>query len=462
MTRKLVLFPFLAVVLLAPLPFASNRPWSWALLSLLVGGLVILETLSSGGTHSKNSRFINRMMPGLILFCPVVIWLLIQMTGGFQTDMAHPLWLEITRLDSFDVEPTITLNTEATMGSLTRLISYCGVFWIAARLARNSENANFMLKAFVTASCIYAVYGLIVYFADLKSVLWYEKWAYRNDLTSTFVNRNSYATFAGIGLISSVALLFQLLGRKLRGHHTRRAMLLDLADRAFRQAWLPILGMFLTAFALLLTHSRGGLLSTGVGLIVLLLALSYAKIVPRKTGVLFISVVLSFSILAFVLAGNTVDVRLANTSFDTSARDELFTIIIEAIPSNPYFGTGYGTFESAFMAFKTYFLSNLNWDKAHNSYLELGFELGIPATIAIVGLFLWVAGVFVYGLVHRNRRQVFAAIGISTTALVGAHAIVDFSLQIPGFTVCYVLLIGIAWAQSWSTPRRTPQVPGAT
>ena len=37
MTR-VVFAGLLAVVALAPLPFASNRPWSWGLLSLTVGG----------------------------------------------------------------------------------------------------------------------------------------------------------------------------------------------------------------------------------------------------------------------------------------------------------------------------------------------------------------------------------------------------------------------------------------
>ena len=161
------------------------------------------------------------------------------------------------------------------------------------------------------------------------------------------------------------------------------------------------------------------------------------------------------------MAGDVVDLRLARTSFVSEIRGELFAAIIAAIPSNPYLGTGYGTFEQGFMAYKSYPLSGLNWDKAHNSYLELAFELGIPATIAVVGLFLWLAGVFIHGLLHRIQRRVFAAIGLSVTALVGAHALVDFSLQIPGFTVCYVLLVSVAWAQSWPTRRRARQESGS-
>ena len=78
MTRKLVLFPFLAIVLLAPLPFASNRPWSWALLSLLVGVLVVLEVLFSGRQGGNNQRFMVRMLPGIVLAGVTVAWILFQ------------------------------------------------------------------------------------------------------------------------------------------------------------------------------------------------------------------------------------------------------------------------------------------------------------------------------------------------------------------------------------------------
>ena len=460
MTQKFILFPFLAIVLLAPLPFASNRPWSWALLSLLVGVLVVMDALFARRQGGNSRRFMRRMLPGILLAGLIVVWILFQTFDSVAPDMAHPLWREMSRSISVNVKPTITLDAEATMSALTRLLSYCGVFWIGARLGRDPDNAQFMLKSFVVASCLYAAYGLFVFFADLKSILWYEKWAYRGDLTSTFVNRNTYATFAGLGLIASVALITQLLGRGLRGDHTKREMLLDLADRAFAQAWLPILGIFLTAFALLLTHSRGGLLSTGFALLVLFLAFSYTKTVSRKFGITFLAIIILFIMFTYVVAGDVVDLRLARTSFDASIRDDLFAAIIAAIPSNPYLGTGYGTFEHAFMAYKSYPLSFAGWDKAHNSYLELAFELGIPATIAVVGLFLWLVGVFIHGLMHRIRRRIFAAIGLSATALVGAHALVDFSLQIPGFTVCYVLLVSIAWAQSWPTRRRVRPYSG--
>ena len=110
------------------------------------------------------------------------------------------------------------------------------------------------------------------------------------------------------------------------------------------------------------------------------------------------------------------------------------------------------------MAFKTERLSPWNWDMAHNSYLELALELGVPATMAIGLAFAWLVGVYVSGIRRRRRRQIYSVMGLASVALVAAHALVDFSLQIPGFTVSFALLAGMAWAQSWPSSRSSQKV----
>ena len=129
--------------------------------------------------------------------------------------------------------------------------------------------------------------------------------------------------------------------------------------------------------------------------------------------------------------------RLGKTSFDTSIRDELYGRVTDALSASPTLGSGYGTFETVFRHYKTPELFWVNWEKAHNTYLELLLEIGGPATIIIIALFIWVFGVCVYGMVKRRRRKVFATLGVAAIVLVSLHALVDFSLQIPGFTVFF-------------------------
>ncbi len=416
---------------------------------------MIMEALTTKDRAEVLRRYLIRIAPGLVLMGAVVTWIWLQTVTWLPAGSAHPLWLDAAKAIGKSPQSTISLNPEATIMSLMRLLAYAGVFWVAARFCRDADNASMVLRAFVAAAGVYALYGLILFFADIKMILWFDKWAYKADLTSTFVNRNSYATFAGLGVIASVALVFEQISERLRGQLGARRMARVSLEWLVGEAWLPLSAMIFTATALLLTHSRGGTLSTGLGLLVLLIILVRADTVPRKIGYGFLAGSLLISAFAFTMSADVVVDRLRKTTLDNSIRDDLFARVIDAIGVNPLWGSGYGTFEMAFMAFKTPALSMANWDKAHNSYLELAFELGVPATVAVVLVFVWLAGVFVSGLIRRRRRQTYAAIGLSATVLVAAHATVDFSLQIPGVMVPYAMLMGLAWSQSWPTRRRT-------
>lgn len=454
MIRKSIFFFFLLTVLVAPLPFASNRPWSWSLLSALIGILLVVEALTGLNKTVPARSYLKRVWPGLVIWLSVAVWMWVQSLPGVPGELAHPLFAEASAIIGTPSLSTISIDPHATRTALMRFLAYGGVFWIAARFCLDKNVAATALRWFVIGSGVYALYGLVIFFLDLKMILWFEKWAYVNDLTSTFVNRNSYATFAGLGVLASAALTFELIGERLRGNLTFKEILREFFDVVFSKAWLSFLCFLLTATALFLTHSRGGFLSTSLALIVLLLALSYARLLPGKFGGLILSVVVVGSLFAFSMSGDIVIKRLENTSVEFENRDEMYARVIDAIASNPTLGTGYGTFEEAFRAFKTEDLALANWDKAHNSYLELAMELGVPASLVLGAGFLWLGGVFIYGLVHRRRRKVYSALGLAALILVAAHATVDFSLQIPGFTVCFAMLMGMAWTQSWPTRYR--------
>ncbi|MBT3170322.1 MAG: hypothetical protein HN333_02690, partial [Rhodospirillaceae bacterium] len=47
MINRFTYWVLLIVLALAPLPFGANRPWSWSLLSLVIGILLILWVLTA-------------------------------------------------------------------------------------------------------------------------------------------------------------------------------------------------------------------------------------------------------------------------------------------------------------------------------------------------------------------------------------------------------------------------------
>jgi O-antigen ligase len=450
---------FSAIVFLAPLPFASNRPWSWSLLCLLVGALLVIDGLNGKSTERLELQFLRRILPGLALWLSTALWIGIQALPIAPTFLAHPLFFEAAALIGTDSGASISVDPSASITGLMRFLAYGGVFWLAARWCTDVDRADSLLRLFVFASAAYALYGLIIYFLKLETILWFDKWAYRGDLVSTFINRNTYATFAGLGVIASIALTFQIIGKSLGGHQTYRELFRSFVDAVSSRALYPFLALLLNATALLQTHSRGGFLSTCLALFVLLLSLIYVRSFPLRFSYILLGIVALSSLFAFSMSGDIVTNRLERTTLEASIRDDVYLRITDAIATMPLTGSGYGTFEDTFAAFKTERMIGQTWDKAHNSYLELSMELGLPAAAAVFANFAWLCSVYAYGMVRRRRHKMFAVLGLAATVLVCAHATVDFSLQIPGLAVIYALLAGMAWGQSWPTRRSHSKEP---
>ena len=90
---------------------------------------------------------------------------------------------------------------------------------------------------------------------------------------------------------------------------------------------------------------------------------------------------------------------------------------------------------------------------AHNTYLENVLELGIPAASALFGVFVFFLILCAIGIQQRRRDAVYPCVGLAATILVAAHALIDFSLHIPAITATYMLIMGAACAQCWSSRR---------
>ena len=52
---------------------------------------------------------------------------------------------------------------------------------------------------------------------------------------------------------------------------------------------------------------------------------------------------------------------------------------------------------------------------------------------------------------RRHRDWVYPATGVAASVLVGLHAMLDFSLQLPAVAILYACIMGIACAQSFSS-----------
>lgn len=445
---------FLFAMLLSPIPFGANRPWAWSLYALLLALFGLTACLGILLKRVETPISLQPVKYPLYLVCVPIAWGLLQMSNFAPDSWIHPFWQLADEQLPGSINAHISLAPQQTGTALMRLSSYLLVFFISLQFNRDSENASLTFKSIAYAGLIFAVYGLVMNLGQYNMVLWFDKWTYRESVTSTFINRNSYATYAGLTLLSSFPQLFENIHSSfhygVRNHYGRQFFLENILVRS----WFPLLLIVIVTTALFLSLSRGGFLSTSlaVSLFFIILLLS-RKIKNNAAIMLLITVICAVSLGVLAQSGGQLIERLNDISTENQDRWLVYDILVKANSENRWLGVGYGSFESSFKLYRDETIAPY-YDKAHNTYLENIFELGfLQASALFMAIFL-AALTCLRGVWMRRQHWLYPAVGFSASILVGAHSLVDFSLQIPAVAFTYALIMGAAVGQASPSRRR--------
>lgn len=442
---------FLALLVWAPVPYASNRPWAWALLSALLGLALVL---AAAGLLLARERV---RLPAVVwvagvCFLAAVVWGFLQGTPGIlPEEWAHPLWREVAET-GLAVRPVVGLSAENAYDNGMRLLAYAAAFLLAFLFGRESGRARTILAVILAVTTLEAAYGLLNHFAGWNTVLWEdEPKAYAGFVTGTFVNRNNFATYVNLGLLVALAFLLERLLQATSGEELRR-LAVALFERILARQVVLLLAILLLTTASLLTASRGGFLSLAAALIVFFL-FGFLITRPRPAYALAsIAAIILFVTGFMAISGRTVWERLMATEETGGARTLIFALALEMSAERLWLGHGLGSFEQVFLMHRDERFPFV-FDKAHNTYLEHLVELGLPATLLLYLSPLLLFAFTLRGLFRRRRHQIFPLVAVSATVLVAVHALVDFSLQMPAVAVTFAALLGVGVAQS--IPRRS-------
>jgi O-antigen ligase len=206
---------------------------------------------------------------------------------------------------------------------------------------------------------------------------------------------------------------------------------------------------FVCLAAMFLTGSRGGVLLSLFAMVVAF-AVFFARDLPRMASLLL--VLLGAAIVALVLLrflGGNVEARINAEGLVDQGRLAAYRSTLHIIRDCPWFGTGLGTFASAFPAYRGADISIVGvWNVAHSTPLELASEVGIPLTSVVAVAWLVALIILIKGT-RRSRRDTvvpLASFGVTLVALL--HSSIDFSLQVSGYAIVVFVLVGIGLAQS--------------
>jgi O-antigen ligase len=452
--ERALFWAFIAGLAWCPFWFGSHSLLAWGINAVLFPGLVAIYELSLLIRGERHPVAIWHIKAPAALFGAVVVWIFIQNATWTPAWFHHPIWQMAADALDQPVDGSISVDRELTSLALLRLLTAASVFWMALQLCRHASRAGLLVWSIAAITCGYAAYGLGAHWLAPERVLWLDDLLNRNVVHSTFINPNSFATYAGIGLVAFCALILRLYRNEFASvGGSIRFRIATFIEVTGQKGAVLLGGAFVVLVALLLSGSRGGIAATVMGLLVLAaltLRLRKNNFAEQREAIIVVGVL--FVAATFLAFGDVVAGKIALEGFGDEGRMALQTITIRSILAAPVLGYGYGTFKDVFPMFRDQSLStSLAWQLAHNTSLEALQGLGLvfgSMLVAGVSLLVWRC---IKGAAARQMDEMLPCVAASAAVLLGVHSMVDFSLQIQAIALTFMALLGAGVAQSESS-----------
>lgn len=436
----------LGVVLLAPLPAGSNRPVAWMLWATLLYGLAAV-LLARRALRPGAPPFLALRMP-LVVGPPLVLlaWGAVQILPlGQLLPLALP--------DTGAARPsTISIAPDASALALLRMGASLVFFVLMLEAGARPSRARFLAAAIFTGVVLHAVWGMVALNLLGDVHFWGPKTSYPGAATGAFVNRNSFATFLGIGAVLGLSRILE----DMRQPRIRRARGGALTSPETVRAALDWVALGLVLASLVMTQSRMGLFATTLALILVVVLsphrpLSPAAGRPRRKWLAGLGL-LAMTGLALLASGGVIE-RMLFLARATSGRLEIYRQTLGMILARPLSGHGADSFAPGFELYRRPALSpHLTFELPHSSYLTLWSDFGLVAGSLLVvagGAALWRLWRY---LGTRPPDAGLPVAALAATVLVAVHSLVDFSLEMQANLFLYLAVLALGLARRPAHP----------
>lgn len=446
--ERILFYFFLALLAWAPLPFASARIWSGALLAVIVALLLFCWLLLYAlGTV--------RVRPGLwqAIKLPLLLLVVLQCWVALQNLPLPPVIVEWLSPAAYQWHQrpgwlTLSLDPAYTRHYLLLGAAYTGAFVLTVVLVNTRERVTQLLWLLVLCGTFQAVYGTLMLLSGLEWGFFVEKYVGRGVATGTFVNRNHLAGYLVMCLAAGIGLLFaQISSGREQGSHMRERLRRWLSLLLSSRLRLRVL-LALMVIALVLTRSRMGNAAFFISLLFAGVLVQYAgQYFSRRLAILLASlVVVDMAILSRWFGFDRLMDRLASTDTETEARTANLPQLLDYVQEFWLTGSGAGSFYSVFPRFQSV-ADNATYLHAHNDYLQFLGELGLPGVL-LLAAFVALALRTALAVLRGRRSRLYHGVAFAVTMVIGwalLHASVDFNLQIPANALTCVVVLALAW-----------------
>jgi O-antigen ligase len=445
-TNRISSIILFAAVAAAPFPFGSVEPTAIAFWCVVLGAAIIV----SSPTNVRREHIPLVVLAGAIILGYTFV-IHEQLATQPWIAKPHPLWSDAAKALGSPIAPSVSITRHQPFFALGAPLANMLAITCSFIVCIDRQRARQLLLVVAWAGAMYAIYGIAAHLLEPTKVLWREKMLYRGVLTSTFLGRNTAAVYFG----SCAIVWFLLLSQKILRHLPTGTIYWRELPYIFLSQFsgpivLPFTMLIFCVVAMLMTNSRAGVVISLLGFM-LAFAIYFRRGMSSRLGTLMLlSIGGLVGLIVLQIFGGSVTGRFDIEGLSGEGRFEAYHSTLKMIGDHPWFGTGLGTFVWSFPPYRSATISMWGtWDRAHSTPLELASELGVPLTVLIALSWLVVLGILFRGVLIRRRDLIVPTVALSV-AIVGLfHSCIDFSLQIPGFSIVVFALTGAGLAQSF-------------
>lgn len=447
--KQNISFYFLLTILCcASILFGSIHP--------LVQSVLVALILLSAAVMAWQRGFVSSMLstPGVLVVIGLFLYVFLQtiplpLSWLKHLDPARYAWAEAVSLLAHTPENFAPLSYLGvnTLFELFLYISLVPLFFMVRSLFLG-KNGRFRYRmvsyVLIGVGLVQAIYGIFQFIHPNVGILWLHNPT--RAAHGSIIYANHYGALLNLCWPQAWALALHSLAKNQqhggavpapRRHEPWRRTVLRLLHQLSlpREASIFFFMALLMMVAVLCSLSRGAILA----LVVILLGLNIVLPLSRQKGQIIFGFFCTFLLLfTFFLDFNIIWQRFATFEDSGLARFQLYAASLPILADHWLTGIGLGAYTAVSPLYLKNFPAHLHFDHAHNEFLELAIELGLPAACLLFGL------IAVYFLKHTPyllsmRKQPYhvssrVILGISAwCTLLGffLHGAVDFGWRLP-------------------------------
>ena len=423
-------FAFLTIclaIILSALAYGTVHYWALSLFFLGAVAVVVLWVVDSWnlGTVRLNRNVLQFPLIGMLVLGVVQLLPLRTPSGS---------GLPVPFVRSLSLDP---YSTRLILVQTTALLIYFGATLV---FTDTPKRLRALVRTIIIFGFLLAIFGLTQSFTSPNTVYWLREMAQSTPF-GPFINRHHFAGYMELTLAIPLGLLAS-----------------GAIAREQRIIYLFVSGIM--AVALVMTNSRGGLISLGAEILFIAVigfgvrrSHSESNSVKRGIKSLAVRAGLAMTVIVALLVGvialggedalNRV-VGTVNSEDPSTGRLHFWNVTTDIIKNHPIIGTGLGAFG---VVYTKYDSRNglFRLEQAHNDYLQVLSDAGIVG--ALLGLF-FVINLFRLGFMRRESRDEFRR-GVATGAMAGCfavlvHSFFDFTLHTPANALLFLVLAALA------------------